>query len=96
MYAIFSPEAKKVADIITLKSPCVLGPFSPPSRTGVLRRADLRGMVLRSVANTELILRDSREGSLTVDGQEIIEANILADNGVIHQVQDMLLPLKSG
>jgi len=57
---------------------------------GKVMAKDVKAGKVKSVQGSELTLATS--GGVTVDGAKVVAADIVADNGVIHVIDSVLLP----
>ena len=58
--------------------------------SGQVMAKDVKAGRVKSVLGTELTLGTT--GGVTVDGAKVIKADIVADNGVIHVIDSVLMP----
>ena len=57
---------------------------------GQVMAKDVKAGKVKSVQGTELTLGTT--GGVTVDGAKVIKADIVADNGVIHVIDSVVIP----
>ena len=57
---------------------------------GYVMAKDVKAGKVKSVQGSELSLGTA--GGVTVDGAKVIKADIVADNGVIHVIDSVVLP----
>lgn len=59
---------------------------------GNVMAKDVKPGKVKTVQGSELTLAASSDGGVTVDGAHVVKADIVADNGVIHVIDSVVLP----
>jgi uncharacterized surface protein with fasciclin (FAS1) repeats len=59
---------------------------------GTLEAKDMKAGDLKTVEGTPLVVAAHEDGKFTVNGAKIVQADIVASNGVIHAIDAVMLP----